>query len=108
MWQRAERTRDLAMSSNGFRCHARLLDKRNAPTEQHRPAGNQPANISLTRVANDTLTAPPVTAQGSNSPLRDEPQQDSWSRIPAYPLTRVAYLSASSGVSEIWWLERVR
>jgi len=64
MWQRAERTRDLAMSSNGFRCHARLLDKRNAPPEQHRPAGNQPANISLTRVAIDTLTAPPVTAQG--------------------------------------------
>ena len=33
-WQRVERTRGTAMSSNDSRCHARSLDQRNAPAEQ--------------------------------------------------------------------------
>ena len=34
LWQRVEVTRDLTMSSNGSRCHARPLEQRTLPAEQ--------------------------------------------------------------------------
>ena len=86
------------MSSNGFRCHARLLDsaqQRNVPAEQSVLRSPTREYQSDRGVANDTLTTPFVTAWSTSSTApATTPEATSRSRIPVCPLTRSTHISA--------------